>query len=94
MKQMTPGEMTAAYVLLKERRIKELSKMSNEDKMLLCDIGVYNDTIAGYMIAALRNSGYGESDIQGAVIALQKAFDDYNAEEATEIYHKWLPWSD
>lgn len=62
---------------------------SKEDLNSLCDYGLYNAVIAGYLIEAMRIAGFKENDIGKAFRGLSTAFDTVSAEEAKDIYWKF-----
>lgn len=62
---------------------------SKEDLNSLCDYGLYNAVIAGYLIEAMRIAGFKEKDIRKAFRGLSAAFDTVSAEEAKDIYWKF-----
>lgn len=57
--------------------------------MYLCDTGVYNGVIRGYLIAAMQNAGFEHEKISNALKGLEIAFDEKTAAEAAEIDRKF-----
>lgn len=55
-------------------------------KMLICDMGYYNDVMKGYMIAGMKKMGFSESEIRKAVLGMRAAMDEKTAEEAEKVY--------
>ena len=69
--------------------INQALAFSKEDLNSLCDYGLYNSTIAGYLIEAMRIAGFEEKDIRKAFRGLSTAVDTVSAEEAKDIYWKF-----
>lgn len=55
-------------------------------RMMLCDMGYYNDAMKGYMICGMRKMGFTESEIRKAVLGMRAAMDEKTAEEAEKVY--------
>lgn len=70
--------------------INQAFAFSKEDLNSLCDYGLYNSTIAGYLIEAMRIAGFKEMDIGKAFRGLRAAFDTVSAEEAKDIFAERL----
>lgn len=62
---------------------------SKEDLNSLCDYGLCNAVIAGYLIEAMRIAGFKEKDIRKAFQGLSAAFNTVSAEDAKDIYWKF-----
>lgn len=81
---MNPGaadpEMTAD--------MKKLTAMTDEQRLLLCDLGYYNEIIQGYMIAAMEQGKFDREDVKRAIHCLHDCFDDLSAAEARKIYRR------
>ena len=63
--------------------------LTHEERMHICDMGFYNDTIKGYLIAAMRNADFKNDEINRALKGLNTAFDDNTADEAAAVYKKF-----
>ena len=63
--------------------------LTHEERMNIIDMGFYNDTIKGYLIAAMRNADFKNDEIKRALKGLNTAFDDTTADEATAVYKKF-----
>lgn len=64
---------------------KKAFALTNEERMHICDMGFYNDTIRGYLIQAMKNAGFTKEEIVRALYGLKWAFDDTTAAEAAAI---------
>lgn len=67
-------------------RMVAASRIPPDVRMMLCDMGYYNDTMKGYMIAGMRKMGFTESEIRKAVLGMRAAMDEKTAEEAEKVY--------
>ena len=64
-------------------------EMTQEERLGLCDMGFYNQTIEGYLVEALRVAGFTRADIERATRSLHTVLDDTSAAEAAEICRKF-----
>ena len=62
--------------------------LTNEQRLLLCDLGYYNEVIRGYVIRALEKVGYDDNTIDRVLDYLEVTFDDYTAVEARDTYQQ------
>lgn len=62
---------------------------SKEDLNSLCDFGLYNSVIAGYLIEAMLIAGFRRNSIEKALSGLNGALDVISAHEAEGIYRKF-----
>ena len=62
---------------------------SKEDLNSLCDYGLYNAVMAGYLIEAMQIAGFQRNSIEKALSGLNGAFDVISAHEAEGIYRKF-----
>ena len=83
LKKETP-DTSASQDLLKVRTLSE------EQRLLLCDLGVYNDVMKGYLIKTLEFVGYDDGVICQVLNCLERALDDNTAKEALEAYHRFF----
>lgn len=67
----------------------QICELTKEDLAEICDCGLYNAVISGYLIQAMRNAGFQKKSINKALRGLQTAFDFTSAEEAEEICRKF-----
>ena len=75
-----------------EKYVQDMAKavsLTPEQKMMLCDLGYYNEVIHGYLILAMQDSGFDREEIERALSGLNGAFDDTSAAEAKEAYRKF-----
>lgn len=77
-------EKNAAMQKIMAMQAKAFS-LSKEERMHLCDMGFYNQTIRGYLILAMQNAGFPKEEIKRALYGLKLAFDDTSAAEAEDI---------
>ena len=64
-------------------------EMTQEERLGLCDMGFYNQTIEGYLVEALRVAGFTRAEIERATKSLHAVLDDTSAAEAAEICRKF-----
>ena len=69
--------------------IDQAFAFSKEDLNSICDYGLYNSTIAGYLIEAMRIAGFKEKDIRKAFLGLSAAFDTVSAKEEKDLCWKF-----
>lgn len=65
---------------------KKIYALTEEERNKICDMGFYNDAIRGYMIYAMKESGFSREDIEKALNGMWRAFDDVNARDAARVY--------
>ncbi len=63
--------------------------MTPEERFSICDQGYYNDTIKGYLIAAMQAAEFGRDEVKRALDGMKWALSETNAEEAAELYRKY-----
>ena len=63
--------------------------LTDEQRLLLCDLGYYNEVMRGYLIRTLKAIGYADSVIDTALDQFEQALDGCNAEEARAIYRSY-----
>lgn len=68
-----------------QRVAAEAFTMTRDERMLLCDMGFYNDVIRGYLITAMERTGIPREWIGRALVGLTEALDDTTAAEAEEL---------
>ena len=71
--------------MTQQESIALLQKMittPEEELNAMVDTGMFNSIIAGYLVATLKSLDYKTGDIQEAVRALHRLFDDMDAAEA------------
>lgn len=66
--------------------------LTDEQRLLLCDLGYYNEVMRGYVIRALEKVGYDDNTIDRALDYLEVALDDYTAAEARDTYQQHRKW--
>lgn len=71
---MTPEQINNLLMTMAAKPEEELNAM--------VDTGMFNSVIEGYLIATLRSMDCSNPDIQEAVRALHRIFDDMDAAEA------------
>ena len=69
--------------------LKQALAFSKEDLNSLCDYGLYNSIIAGYLIDAMLSAGLQRNSIAKARSGLNGAVDVISAHEAEGIYRKF-----
>lgn len=79
---LTPNAASPEYV---QDMAKAVSLTQNQ-RLLLCDLGYYNEIIYGYLILAMQDTGFSREDINKALGGLYGAFDDTTAAEAQQAY--------
>ena len=62
-------------------------RVPEEVRYKLCDMGYYNDVMKGYLMVAMRNEGFSESEIRKAVRGMRHALDEKTAYEAEKVYY-------
>ena len=62
--------------------------LTDEQRLLLCDLGYYNEVMRGYLIRALEKVGYDDNALDRALDYLEAALDDYTAAEARDTYRQ------
>ena len=62
------------------------SRIPPDVRMMLCDMGYYNDVMKGYLIVGMRKMGFTESEIRKAILGMRAAMDEKTAEEAEKVY--------
>lgn len=55
----------------------------------LCDYGVLNDVIGGYLIAAMQSAKFDRDDIPVALICLAHELDELSSDDAEKIYENF-----
>lgn len=75
-----------AFIAHQREMEKKIFALSDEERNKICNMGFYNDTIRGYMIYAMKESGFSREDIEKALNGMWRAFDDIDAKEAARVY--------
>lgn len=78
----TPDAASPEYV----RDMAAVTKLTADQRNLLCDLGYCNEVFYGYLILAMQGAGFSREDINKAITALYYALDENNAEEAAQVY--------
>ena len=79
----------SCYLVSPEIDMNQALAFSKEDLHSLCDYGLYNAVIAGYLIQSMRNAGFQKKSIEKAFQGLHTAFDTLSAQEAEEVFRKF-----
>lgn len=81
---LTPNAASPEYV----QDMAKVMNLTPAQRLLCCDLGYFNEAIRGYLILAMQDSGFTPDQIDKALVGLERAFSDANAEEATQAYLK------
>lgn len=79
---MNQNAATPEYV----QDLAKVTGLTRTQRQLLCDLGYYNQVIAGYLILAMREAGHSSDEIEKALDGLFRAFDGSTAAEADRAY--------
>lgn len=66
----------------------KVMNMTEAQRLLLCDLGYYNEVIRGYLIRAMELAEFDTKDIERALNGLHDTFDCLSAAEARDVYRK------
>lgn len=55
----------------------------------LCDYGILNDVIRGYLIAAMQDAGFSRDEVRKALLNLAHEFDQLDSNDAEKIYKEF-----
>lgn len=77
--------------LIEQARAMEAkaNALTEAERYHIMDMGFYNSSIQGYMIAAMQDAGFSRKDIGKALTAIHGVFDDTSAEEAAKIWRNF-----
>lgn len=85
-----PSEKEMSEAAAKELSLmKKARALSDEERMGICDLGYYNDTIKGYLIAALQVAEFSDEDIRRALDGMRWALSEKNAADAAALCRKF-----
>lgn len=63
--------------------------LTENQRLLLCDLGYFNEIMRGYLIRALEKIGYDGGVIDRALECFESALDECTAKEAQDIYRRY-----
>lgn len=68
---------------------ERLGDLTDSELLAICDTGIFNDAIKGYLLMALEDIEATEETQRNALDALRLIFDTVPAEQAAEHYRKF-----
>ena len=82
---LTPNAASPEYV----QDMAKVMNMTDDQRVLACDLGYYNEIIRGYLIRAMEFAGFDAKDIDRALSGLHDTFDCLSAAEARVVYQRY-----
>lgn len=68
---------------------EELVRMSDEELNEICDCGMFNEAIGGYLILAMQEASFDREDIAKALSHMPFILEDFSAADATAALRKF-----
>lgn len=69
--------------------LSQILSMTAAERELIMDTGIYNESIKGYLVAAMQAAEFSREEISKALRGLNFALDDLTACDAADVYWKF-----
>ena len=72
-----------------QKELLDILSLTKAERELIMDSGIYNESIKGYLVAAMTAAEFSREDIERALSGLHFALDDLTACDAADVYRKF-----